>query len=315
MLRYVVKRLALAVITMWLLATIVFLMVKLLSGDPARAIYGNTAPEETVVAFKKRNGLNDPLITQYGRLLKGLVTLDFGNSWKNQGTQVWDMLRPNIFRSAKLAVFAMVLTTPFAIGAGLLAAKRRDSLTDRGIVTAGLATSSVPEFVTGSLLVVVFGLKLKWFEPVATIPAGTSVVGQFKYLFLPAAAMAIVYFGYIARMMRAGALRALDSDYVRTARLKGVRESTVMRTHVIRNAIPPTITVMSVQIGYLLGGILGVELVFNYAGMSTVIKQAVDTKDLPVLQVAVLVVGGVYMIATLIADIIIAWLNPRARTF
>jgi peptide/nickel transport system permease protein len=314
MVRYILKRLFLSLITLWLLATLVFLMVKLLPGDPARTIYGNTAPEATVKAFRAKYGLNDSFIAQYGRMLKGLVTFDFGYSWKSQRSSVWGVLiKPALFRSSKLAALSLLLTTPLAIGAGLLAARKRDTIIDRGIVVFGLATSSIPEFVTAALLAVVFGLNLHWLKPIATIPQGASVLKQIHYLLLPALAMAIVYFGYIARMMRAGAIKALDSDYARTATMKGLSNGQLLRRHVIRNALAPTITVMSVQIGYLFGGLIGVEFVTNYQGLSTVIRAAVTGKDIPVLQTAVMVIATIYMLSTLLADVFIAWLNPRAR--
>jgi peptide/nickel transport system permease protein len=314
MLRYIAKRFFLSLITLWLLTTIVFLMVKLLPGDPARSLMGNTAPEAAVEALRVKLGLKDSFFAQYFRVLKGLVTLDFGHSWKNQRSEVWGALvGPALFRSSKLAGLAMLITAPLAIGAGIIAARRRDTLIDRGIVMVGLATSSIPEFVTGALLAVAFGLNLHWLKPIATIPRGASAITQLHYLLLPALAMAIVYFGYIARMMRAGAARALESDYARTATMKGLTDGQVMRKHVLRNAMAPTITVMSVQIGYLFGGIIGVEAVTNYQGLSTVILNAARNKDLPVLMYSVIVIAAIYMIATLVADLLIAWLNPRAR--
>ncbi|MEY2443514.1 MAG: peptide/nickel transport system permease protein [Ilumatobacteraceae bacterium] len=312
--RYIAKRLFLSLITLWLLTTIVFLMVKLLPGDPARSLSGNTAPEAAVEALRVKLGLKDSFFAQYFRVLKGLVTLDFGHSWKNQRSEVWGALvGPALFRSSKLAGLAMLITAPLAIGAGIIAARKRDTLIDRGIVMVGLATSSIPEFVTGALLAVAFGLNLHWLKPIATIPRGASVITQLHYLLLPALAMAIVYFGYIARMMRSGAAKALESDYARTATMKGLTDGQVMRKHVLRNAMAPTITVMSVQIGYLFGGIIGVEAVTNYQGLSTVILNAATNKDLPVLMYAVIVIAAIYMMATLFADLLIAWLNPRAR--
>ncbi|HEX2785450.1 MAG TPA: ABC transporter permease [Ilumatobacteraceae bacterium] len=314
MLRYIAKRLLLSLITLWLLTTIVFLMVKLLPGDPARSLSGPQAPEASVEALRFKLGLKDSFWAQYWRVLRGLFTLDFGHSWKNQGTEVWGgLIAPALFRSAKLAGLAMLITAPMAVIAGVIAARKRDTLIDRGIVMVGLATSSIPEFVTGALLAVAFGLNLHWLKPIATIPKGASVITQLHYLLLPALAMAIVYFGYIARMMRAGATRALESDYVRTATMKGLTDGQVMRKHVLRNALAPTITVMSVQIGYLFGGIIGVETVTNYRGLATVILNAATNKDLTVLQYSVIVIATIYMAATLIADITIAWLNPRAR--
>jgi peptide/nickel transport system permease protein len=144
-------------------------------------------------------------------------------------------------------------------------------------------------------------------------PSGTSVIGQFRYLLLPALAMVIAYFGYIARMSRAGVINGLQSDYARTATMKGLSKAQVMRRHILRNALAPTITVISVQIGYLFGGIIGVEKVFNYHGLGSTMLSAVISKDIPVLQGAVLLVGIIYMISTLLADVLIAFLNPRVR--
>ncbi len=314
MLRYIVKRVLLSLVTLWLLATIVFLMSWALPSDPARLILGAQAPEQSVALFRTKNGLDDPFLTQYLRLMKGLVTFDFGNSWKYPQFEVWDYLRTPLAKTAKLAILAMLITTPISIGAGLIAAKFRDKKTDRGIVLFGLAASSIPEFVTCALLMVVVGLKLGWLEPIYSTKAEKlSLFGQLRYLMIPALALAIAYFGYIARMMRAGTIRALDSDYVRTASMKGLSSGQVMRRHVMRNAIAPTITVMSVQVGYLVSGILGVEVVYNYPGFSRVIVDAASDGDLPVLQVAVIISALIYMIATLVADLVIAWLNPRAR--
>ncbi len=312
--RYVVKRVLLSIVTLWLLATIVFLMTWALPSDSARLILGAQAPEASVAAFRQKVGLDDSVFAQYGRLMKGLVTFNFGHSWKYQTKEVFGYLRGPLGKTAKLAAVAMIITAPISIAAGLIAAKFRDRKLDRGIVLVGLAASSIPEFVTGALLAVGLGLKLELFEPVYSTKAESlSLIGQLRYLMLPALALALAYFGYIARMMRAGTIRALDSDYVRTASMKGLSSSQVMRRHVLRNAAAPTITVMSVQIGYLVSGIIGVELVFNYPGFSRVLLDAAIDGDLPVLQVAVLISALIYMIATLAADLTIAWLNPRAR--
>lgn len=312
MTKYIVKRLLLSLVTLWLLVTIVFVIVAVLPGNVGRTILGNTAPEQAVLDFNERWGLNDPLLTRYARLVKGLFTFDFGESWKTSSS-VWDLLSGPLFRSAKLAVLALAITTPISIAAGTFAARHRDTWIDRTIVLTGLATSSIPEYVTGVILAVVVGVQLEWLPVVATIPDGTPFLQQFRYLWLPAISMAIVYFGYIARMMRAGTIRALDADYTRTATMRGLSDAAVMRKHVLRNALAPTITVVSVQIGYLFGGIIAVETVFNYAGLGQALLNAARTKDLPVLQVAVTIVAIVYMVATLVADVIIAWLNPRVR--
>lgn len=310
MARYLLKRLGLALITLWILATIVFVIVNVLPGDVGRQVLGPFASPESVTAFNKQLGTDKPLLTQYSKSLQRLVTLDFGESYAS-GENVTDKIGGALFRSAKLAALALVLTVPVGILAGAFAARHKDKFVDRFIVMTGLGTSSMPEFVTASILLTIFCVKVTWFKAFADPPSGTSFFGQFQYLFMPAAAMAIVYFGYIARITRAGVINALESDYSRTAVMKGLSPRKVMSRHILRNALGPTISVVGVQIGYLFGGIVGVEKVFNYHGLGSEMLDAIGAHDLPILTAAVLAVGIVYMLATLVADILIAYLNPR----
>ena len=312
MLRFLSKRLASAIVTLWLLATIVFLIVNVLPGDVGRKILGPFATKEDVKIYNHRLGTDQPLLKQYFRSIKNVFTLDFGNSYQS-GRRVSEVIFPALFRSGKLALLAFVITIPLAILAGIFAARRQDKLSDRAVVTAGLATSSIPEFVTAAVLMSVFCVHWRLGKVFANPPDGTSVIGQLQYLWTPALAMVIVYFGYIARMTRAGVINALHSDYARTATMKGLSNQQVMRRHILRNALAPTITVISVQIGYLFGGIIGVEKVFNYAGLGSTMLTAVGAKDIPVLQGAVLLVGIIYMLSTLLADLLISFLNPRVR--
>ncbi len=310
MVRYLIKRLLLAVLTLWILATIVFVMVNLLPGNVGRQILGPFAPPSEVTKFNHAIGTDRPLISQYGHALKNLATLNFGTSYQFN-KPVNDLVRPAMFRSGKLAVLALLITVPLGIVAGTIAARRRDKLADRFIVTTGLAASSTPEFVTAAIISWLFTIELRWGHVFADPPAGTSVIGQVRYLIFPAFALVIVYFGYIARMTRAGVIAAMESDYTRTAVMKGLSARKVMMKHVMRNALGPTISVVGVQVGYLFGGILGVELIFNYHGLGSVLQAAIGKHDLPVLQGAVLSIGVIYMLATLAADLLIAWLNPR----
>jgi peptide/nickel transport system permease protein len=163
------------------------------------------------------------------------------------------------------------------------------------------------------VLIVIFAIGLKWLPVTANPPAGTSPLGQLRYLILPAIPLVLVLFGYIARMARAGTLEALDSDYVRTATLKGLPRSVVIRRHVLRNSLLPTITVIATQVAYLIGGLLIVETLFNYPGLGRMIYTAANNKDFPILEAGVLVIGIVYLVATLIADVLYTVLNPRIR--
>jgi peptide/nickel transport system permease protein len=310
--RYLLRRLASAVVTLWLLATIVFLIVSVLPGDVGRKVLGPFALKEDVARFNHQIGTDRPLLRQYITSLRRLFTLDFGNSYQS-GNLVSKVIYPALFRSGKLAVLAFVITIPISIAAGIFTARRQDKLADRVVVNVGLATSSIPEFVTAAVLMSIFCVHWKLGHVFATPPDGTSVIGQLPYLILPAMAMVVAYFGYIARMSRAGVINGLQSDYARTATMKGLSKGAVMRKHILRNALAPTITVISVQVGYLFGGIIGVEKVFNYHGLGSTMLNAVTARDIPVLQGAVLLVGIIYMVSTLVADVLIALLNPRVR--
>jgi peptide/nickel transport system permease protein len=215
--------------------------------------------------------------------------------------------------SLKLAAVAFVIVVPLGILGGVIAALHVGRATDRVISVAGLSFSTVPEFVSGIVLIVVFAIWLKVLPVTAAWPPGASLLTQLKYLILPAIPLVLVLFGYIARMARAGTVEALDSDYVRTATLKGLPRWVVLRRHVLRNSLLPTITVVATQCGYLIGGLVVVEKLFNYDGIGRLIFTAATDKDFPMLEAGVLVIGVVYLVATIIADVLYTLLNPRVR--
>ena len=268
--RFILKRFGAIIVNLWLLATIVFVLVNVLGGDVGRKVLGPTAKREDVAAYNALLGTDKPIVEQYFRSIKNVFTLDFGNSYQSQAP-VLDLVIPALGRSAKLAILAFIITIPISIVAGIFAARRQDKLADRAVVNAGLASSSIPEFVTAAVLLALFAVHWKVGKVYANPPSGTSLFGQLEYLLLPAMAMVISYFGYIARMTRAGVITALHSDYTRTATLKGLTSGQVMRRHILRNALAPTITVISVQIGYLFGGIVGV--VTMLAGLAALVAR------------------------------------------
>ena len=310
--RYLLRRLASAVVTLWILATIVFLMVNVIPGNVGRSVLGPFALKEDVARYNHQIGTDRPLISQYFTSIRRVFTLDFGDSYQSQRA-VTKIIFPALFRSGKLALLAFIITIPISIAAGIFAARRQDKVADRVVVNTGLATSSIPDFVTAAVLMSIFCVHWKLGHVFADPPTGTSVIGQLPYLLTPALALVVAYFGYIARMSRAGVINGLQADYARTATMKGLSKGEVMRKHILRNALAPTITVISVQIGYLFGGIVGVEKVFNYHGLGSTMLNAVTSHDIPVLQGAVLLVGIIYMVSTLLADVFIAFLNPRVR--
>lgn len=310
--QYVLKRLGLALLTLVLLSLIIFFAGSVLPGNPAREILGPFASETAVQALNHKLGVDRPLITQYWSWVSGLLHGDLGISTQFQ-LPVSSLLVPALGRSLKLALVAFVIVVPLSILGGVLAALYRGRFVDRSISVTGLSLTSVPEFVSGVVLIVIFALGLKWLPVTANPPPGTSPLGQLHYLILPAIPLVFVLFGYIARMARAGTIEALDSDYVRTAVLKGLPRSVVIRRHVLRNSLLPTITVIATQTGYLIGGLVVVETLFNYPGLGRLIVTAADNKDFPMLEAGVLVIGIVYLVATLIADIMYTVLNPRIR--
>jgi peptide/nickel transport system permease protein len=310
--QYVLKRLGLALLTLVLLSLIIFFAGSVLPGNPGRAILGPFASQHAVEALNQTLGVNRPLIAQYWSWATGILHGDLGTSYQYRAP-VSTFLFPALGRSLKLAALAFVILVPLAILGGVLAALYRGRFVDRSISVTGLSLTSIPEFVSGIVLIVIFAIGLKWFPVTATAPPGTSPLGQLHYLILPAITLVFVLFGYIARMARAGTIEALDSDYVRTAVLKGLPTSVVIRRHVLRNSLLPTITVIATQCGYLIGGLVIVETLFNYPGLGRLIVTAATSKDFPMLEAGVLVIGIVYLGATLIADVLYTILNPRIR--
>jgi peptide/nickel transport system permease protein len=309
---FLLRRLGLMLLTLWLLTVIVFFGGQILPGDPARATLGNLAAPSAVQALDHELGVDRPLISRYLSWLGGLLHGDLGTSYSYR-TAVEPFIRAALINSVKLAVLAFVIVVPLGILGGVIAALYAGRGTDRAISVTGLSLSTVPEFVSGIVLLVVFGVELKWLPVTANAGPDASPLQQLRHLILPAIPLVLVLFGYIARMARAGTIDVLNSDYTRTAVLKGLPERTVLRRHVLRNSLLPTITVIATQTGYLIGGLVVVETLFSYQGLGNLIYKAAINKDFPMLEAGILIIGIVYVVATLIADLLLTWLNPRLR--
>ena len=313
MARYLLKRLGLAIITLFLLSLIIFLAGQVLPGNPARSILGPLAAESAVRALDHQLGVDRPLVIQYWSWITGMLHGDMGKSFQYQ-SPVEPLLRVALFNSAKLAALALIVIIPLGILGGVVAALNAGRPVDRIITLTGSSAATVPEFASGIVVIVIFSVGLKVLPASGQAPAGSSLLTQLRYLILPAIPLVFVLFGYIARMARAGTIEALESDYVRTATLKGLKRHVVIWRHVLRNSLLPTITVIATQTGYLIGGLVVVELLFNYQGIGNLIFHAANSKDFPMLEAGVLTVGVVYMVATVIADVLTTLLNPRMRT-
>jgi peptide/nickel transport system permease protein len=299
-------------VTLWLLSVIIFFGAQVLPGDVARRMLGGFADPRAVEALNEELGADRNVFVRYADWISGVAQGDLGESYR-YGRPVRDIIGPALANSAKLAFLAFLLVVPVAILGGTIAALHEGRFRDRFISVGGLSATVVPEFVWAAFLIAVFSLWLNVLPVTAQAPAGANILTEIKYLLLPAFCLVFVLFGYIARMARAGTIEALDADFTRTAILKGLPRRTVLGRHVLRNSLLPTIAVIATQTGYLIGGLVVIELIFNYQGIGQVLFRAAETKDFPLLQSAVLVVGIVYLVATLLADIAYSFLNPRIR--
>ncbi|MDA8051374.1 MAG: ABC transporter permease [Rhodospirillales bacterium] len=306
---WLARRISFGLLTLFLLSVVVFAGGQLLPGDVGRAILGPLADPRAVAALDRQLGADRPAVMQYLDWVLGILHGNLGQSLEFRAP-VSPFILGALAHSLRLAAVALVMVVPLSIGAGVLAALRRGTLIDRVISLAGLSLTVIPEFVTSILVILLFGVWLRWLPISATWRAGTGLLGQLDHLILPAIPLVVVLFGYIARMARAGTVEALEADYTRTAILKGLSGAVVIRRHVLRNALLPTITVIAAQTSYLVGGLVVVESLFRYQGIGSLILAAAHARDFPMLEAGVLSVGAMTIAVTLLADALTAFLTP-----
>ena len=307
-----VRRLAAGLLTLLLLSMVIFAGAQLLPGDVGRAILGPLADPDAVASLNHQLGADRPPLVQYYEWITHFIAGDMGQSYSYR-SPVAPFIGNALSNSLKLAAVTFVIVVPLSIGAGVYAASRAGRWQDRAISIAGLSLTVVPEFVSSIVLILVIGVWLRWLPISAATRPGTGGWEQLQHLILPALPLVIVLFGYIARMARAGTVQALDADYTRTAVLKGLPRRTVIVRHVLRNALLPTITVIASQLGGMIGGLVVVEALFRYQGVGSLILNAARGKDFPMMEAGILTVGAVYVLATLIADVLYSVLDPRLR--
>jgi peptide/nickel transport system permease protein len=309
--KFLLTRLGLALVTLVLVSIIVFAVAEILPGDVGRTILGPYASNEQVARLNHELGNDRALPVRYADWISGFVTGDWGDS-ALLNTPVRPLVLDRLGNSLILGLFALILIVPFSIAFGVLAALHHGKALDRIISVSGLSLIALPEFVAGVILLVVFAVKLGWF-PVSSHVPSSNPVDLFRQLLLPSIPLMLVLFGYISRMARAGTIDALLSNYTRTAVLKGLPRRTVIWRHVLRNALLPTISVVSVQVGYLVGGLVVIETLFSYPGIGKLVLDSAVGHDLPVLEATVLMIAVLYMVSNFVADVLYGVLNPRVR--
>jgi len=312
MLRLIGRRLLLMIPTLILVSILVFALAEVLPGDVGRTILGPYATQEQVDILNAQMGMDRPLYERYLSWAGGFVTGDWGESALLK-TAVFQTVMRALGNSLLLAGFALVIIVPTSILIGVFAGLRRDSGLDRAITISTLSMTVIPEFVSGVILIYVFAVWLKWLPVSAMPPDGSPFYERFYYLILPAIPLMFLELGYIARMARVGTVQVLAMPYIRTAVLKGLPRRRVVFGHVLRNAMVPTVTVIGSQVGWLIGGLVVIETLFVYPGIGKVMVDAAQYHDVVMLEASVLVVAVIYMLSNLIADIVVALLNPRIR--
>ncbi len=304
MFRYFVMRLLGLVPTMFLVTVCVFFFVHLLPGDPAQLAAGPEADEETVRMVRERLGLDRPLPEQFVLFVKKTVTGDFGISIRSQRPvidEVADRFGPTLL----LTVAAMVWAVAFGLLIGVVSAVKRGRWPDRLGMAFAVSGISMPPFALGILLMEVFSVWLGWFPTVGA--------ESWRHYVLPSITLGAGVAAVMARFTRSALIEVLSEDYVRTARAKGLPARQVLSRHALRNALIPVVTMMGLQFGFLLGGSIVVEKVFNWPGMGRLLVDAVEMRDYPVMQSCVLLFSMEFLLINLAVDLLYGWLNPSIR--
>ncbi|MDP6131216.1 MAG: ABC transporter permease [Dehalococcoidia bacterium] len=312
MLRFILRRLSLIGVTLLVVSLAIFLVTEILPGDVATMILRQGATEENLAVVRRDLGLDRPAHERYLSWVGSAVRGDLGDSYK-QKRPITEVVRPRLSNSAILAVFAFLVAVPAAVIIGVWTGVRRDTWGDRAISIGSLVAISLPEFVTAVLLIVIFSSTLGWLPSSSIILPGTSPLTRPEILVLPALTLTGVLFAYIMRMTRANVIEAMQSNYVRTAILKGLPMRRVLFRHVVPNAMLPTISVIAANIGWMLGGLIIVENVFAYPGLGRLVLEATQSRDVPLLQSVTLLIAATFAFSNLAADLCYAALNPRIR--
>lgn len=312
---YGIKRICIAVVLIWLVATAIFLILHIVPGDPAELLLsqGGVAPDPAAVKeLREQLGLTRPLAEQYGRYLAGVVRGDLGVSLQD-GHAVVDEIRLRLPRTLELIGAAALISLLVGLPAGVLAALRARSVLDRVLSTVAAVALSTPVFVVGTLAVLVFAQQLRLVPAGGFVPLAQNPAQHLALLALPAGTIAFGLAAVVFRSTRSAMLEVLGRDFVRAAFAKGVRYRRIVLHHVLRNALTPVITVFALQLGTLLGGTVLVEYVFNWPGLSGYLVRAVEARDYPEVVGIVLVVSTLFVLLNLVVDLVGAALDPRVR--
>jgi peptide/nickel transport system permease protein len=312
-LKYVIKRLFFIVIALFIASILIFLIVEAVPGDVAQMILGQNVTEEALQALRQKLGLDQPLPARYIDWIGGIVQGDMGESLSIPGVEVSELIIRRGRNSLFLAAAATLFLVPISILLGVFAGLNEDSWIDNLVSTVSLIALSVPEFISGTFMILIFSIWLGVLPATSAIDPTGALLPQFSLLILPILTVSLVLLGYVARMVRASVIDASRSYYARTAVLKGISRFHVITRHILKNALLPAVTIIAMNLGWLIGGIIIVETVFGFPGLGRLVLFAIKQRDVPLIEASVLVMGAAYLVLNLLADIIYTWLNPRIR--
>ncbi|MBL8580344.1 MAG: ABC transporter permease [Mesorhizobium sp.] len=311
-LKLIVQRIALGIVLLFAVSVLIFVGTQVLPGDVAQSILGQSATPQSLANLREQLGLNDPAYMRYFRWLGGLLTGDLGNALTS-GLPIAPAISGRLANTLFLAATAAIVAVPLAILLGLLAVRYRNGPIDKAISAFALASTSFPEFFIGYLLVYFFAVKWQIFPAISTVFDGMSFLERLQAVALPATALTLVVLAHMMRMTRAAILNVMQSAYIETAELKGLRPLDVIRKHAFPNAIAPVVNVVMLNLAYLVVGVVVVEVIFVYPGMGQYLVDHVTKRDVPVVQAVGLIFAAVYIILNIVADIAAIVANPRLR--
>ena len=331
---YVLARLMLAPLMLWTIVTIVFLLLRATPGDPADAILGTRAPEAAKEALRQELGLDAPLLVQYGSYLGSMLRFDLGTSLTSRGLGVWEVIQQYFPATVELSFFGILVAVVVGVGVGMLSASRPGTVFDVGGRLFGIITYSLPLFWVGMIVQLIFAVQLNWFPLGTRFPVGVDTpnnitglytvdsllvgnLGQFfsalYYLALPCLTLGILLSGIFERIVRVNLKQTLQADYVEAARARGIPEIRILFAHALKNALIPVITVMGLTFAALLGGAVLTEVTFSWPGLGNRLYEAISLRDYPTVQGIMVFFGVIVVIASIVIDLINAYIDPRIR--
>ncbi|MDI9223589.1 ABC transporter permease [Pantoea sp. EA-12] len=313
MLFLIARRVGAGILTLLIVSAVVFFITSLLPGDAAQMILGQNATPETVAALRQQLGLDQPLLVRYFSWLGGMLHGDFGTSFASH-LPVTQLVAQRIPATFELAAITTVICVPLALVIGILAAMKRGSALDRFLVISTMATVAVPEFLVATVAVLIFAVKLHWVSAMSFGSPDMDLVSYLKAYALPVMTLCCVLVAQMARMTRSAIINQLDSPYLEMALLKGVSPLRAVLRHALPNAVGPIANAISLSLSYLFGGVIIIESIFSYPGLASALVDAVSNRDLPVVQLCVMMFAACYLVLLLIADVLTIAFNPKWRS-